>query len=191
LTYRYYNTSTAVGELYNIKNVYLVNTIKTVNGPVTNMNFAGYSTATETRETLKFFVLNFKEKPIKELVFKNNTYVDKDNENLVIKEFDELSLYKVYTHENSNYTLTGVYSVTNGNLSSIGFDPEDEDRFISRRVVLTATDGQVFTFDYAPVINTAQFLYNTISIGNGIYLECAYQEKVVEYDTEEEWLKML
>ena len=175
LTYRFYNQEIAIGEFQNITNVYLTNTIKTLVGPITAT--FNSTTSEESREVIKFFVLNFKEKDIRELIRTgssgNYTYKDRLT-NTTVTNFDELTIYIVYTNNNDTLTEVGAYIVSNGSLSTIGSSQN-----ISTVVQLTVPGGIIMNYSTPPVINTTQFLYNSITMGNGVYLECAYQEKVI------------
>jgi len=86
LTYTYYRTSSVVGSLHDINNVYMCNDVETIIGPIQNRGFSS-STSTEEKEILKFFVVNFKRKQIREIAEENGIYKDLDTDS-TIKQFD-------------------------------------------------------------------------------------------------------
>lgn len=166
LTYQYNRTSVITGELYNIENVYVSNEIKTIIGPAYN-NFTIQQSNDQEEEVLKFYVLNFKRKPIREIAIQNNNYIDIDT-GMPITTFDKLSLYKVQNTEN--------YYYVNGNSLISMTAPEQN---ITIRLVNTNNEEKIFT--EIPILALNEDMYSVIEIGSAVYLECAYQKKVTTY----------
>jgi hypothetical protein len=121
------------------------------------------------REVLKFFVLNIKKKTVRKIYYSSGTYTDESNN--VLTTYDDLCTYEVYNK--SNNTLRGTYISQNHALVSATIDYsvilEDENNFIS-------------SFSEPPLLNLSEHLYRRITLGNGVYAECAYQVKITEYN---------
>ena len=52
---------------------------------------------------------------------------------------------------------------------------------IDTNVTLTLTDGSFITVQKPPIILNLNNQYSAIAFGNGIYLQSAYQSRIVEY----------
>lgn len=186
ITYQYYNTNTLTGSLNNIKNAYLINIIETSIGPwnkdfsstyrediIENSQIVGI----RERKTLKIYTLNFKEKHIVNLYEHNNHYYY-DNEYTSLADDnvfnDKLSVYKI-KKDGDSYEL--IYYDHSGSIhSEYDTDPEV---FVS----LITNEGEQFVFtEIPPAINLNLYSYNSIQIGNGVYLEYACQDKIIEYN---------
>ena len=170
ITYKYYRTDVAIGDFQNISNVYIRNEVETFIGPNTynfNLSIAGQTPS--VREVLKFFVLNIKKKTVRKIYYSSGTYTDESNN--VLTTYDDLCTYEVYNK--SNNTLRGTYISQNHALVSATIDYsvilEDENNFIS-------------SFSEPPLLNLSEHLYRRITLGNGVYAECAYQVKITEYN---------
>lgn len=171
LTYTYYRTSSVVGSLHDINNVYMCNDVETIIGPIQNRGFSS-STSTEEKEILKFFVVNFKRKQIREIAEENGIYRDLDTTS-IIKQFDQLSLYKIddqYYYVNDDGEL-----ITDENVG-----PDDV------KIVLVDRNGFEYRFNEPPILDLNTKIYSSISMGSAVYLECAYQSKITIYKDEEE-----
>ena len=168
LDYWYNDAETLVGEFNNLSRVYIKNEISTVIGP-DSLDFV-YTDELST-EVLKFFVLDFKKKVIKDVVLDNGKYYDIDT-NQEITHFDEISMYRIY---NTNNVLQNTSYYKNGSLHAITGE-------INTSVSLRDTDGHVSSFQEPPVLNLNDNLYTQIAIGNGVVLNAAYQMKIVEYN---------
>ena len=169
LTYEYYRTSAAIGELYNIENVHIRNEIQTIIGPITK-TFAISSAPSEgvaqTEEVLQFFVLNFKHKEIREITENNGNYYDASNNQL--STFDLLCLYKI----NDNYYYASNDGASLQSVSSEGLDT----------IRLVDGSGKETVFNEVPILSLNGQVYSQIQIGAGLYLECAYQAKITTYE---------
>ena len=161
VTYWYNATELLIGDFNHIENIYVRNEIATYVGPNSNITFP-YD---ETRQVLKFFVLDFKKKELITIKRNNNQYTDLNNN--PISHFDDISLYKVYGTNELYYSKNGTLrEITNGTIST--------------SITLTDINNQVTTFAEPPKINLDSNFYKKISIGNGIYFNCAYQIKITE-----------
>ena len=177
LYYWYYRTSVITGELYNIENVYVRNDIKTISGPAIETFHSSNIVDSQTveEEALKFFVLNFHRKPVKEIGLDNGVYYDIDTEEPIPNSALEVTtLYKIddsYHYVVVNPT-TGVKSLS----AAITGGPDD-----NTTIVLTDSNNTTHTFTEPPIINLNEDVYRSIQIGASIYLDCAYQVKVTTY----------
>lgn len=169
LHYKYNNTEILIGDFNNIRSIYIKNQISTTIGPNTlSFNYTDYSSF----QVLKFFVLDFKEKVIKDIIQRaQNVYEDKDT-HTTITQFDDISLYKIY---DTNNNLLRTCYCQNGSLQTI------TNGEIKTTIALVDQDDNVFNFNEPPVLNLNDSFYKSIVIGNGIYLNCAYQVKITEY----------
>ena len=171
MTYQYYRTQAAVGELYNIENVYIRNEIKTIVGPTTETFLKAYYEDVDIEvqeEPLKFFVLNFKQKEVRDIVEDDGHYYDESTGSRIeINNFDTLCLYRI----NSNY-----YYVNNNNLLPINTLLDD---WIT--IKLKDTDNKTIEFKDPPILNLHENFYSSITLGAAYYLECAYQVKITKY----------
>ena len=103
ITYRYDKSSVVYGEFQQLEDVYLTNKVEMIigdaikdfidipNETVYLQNKHIY--VTEQYEVLKIFVLNFKEKQIRNIIKDGNIYKDEDN--IIISSFDDFSLYHI------------------------------------------------------------------------------------------------
>lgn len=169
LHYKYNNTEILIGDFNNIRSIYIKNQISTTVGPNTlSFNYTDYSSF----QVLKFFVLDFKEKVIKDIIQRaQSVYEDKDT-HTTITQFDDISLYKIY---DTNDNLLRTCYCQNGSLQTI------TNGEIKTTITLVDQDDNVFNFNEPPILNLNDSFYKTIIIGNGIYLNCAYQVKITEY----------
>ena len=169
LHYKYNNTEILIGDFNNIRSIYIKNQISTTVGPNTlSFNYTDYSSF----QVLKFFVLDFKEKVIKDIIQRaQNVYEDKDT-HTTITQFDDISLYKIYDTDDN---LLRTCYCQNGSLQTI------TNGEIKTTITLVDQDDNVFNFNEPPILNLNDSFYKTIIIGNGIYLNCAYQVKITEY----------
>lgn len=169
LHYKYNSTEILIGDFNNIRSIYIKNQISTTIGPNTlSFNYTDYSSF----QVLKFFVLDFKEKVIKDIIQRaQNVYEDKDT-HTTITQFDDISLYKIY---DTNNNLLRTCYCQNGSLQTI------TNGEIKTTITLVDQDDNVFNFNEPPVLNLNDSFYKSIVIGNGIYLNCAYQVKITEY----------
>ena len=181
LYYEYYTTVVPVGEYGNIQNVFVKNKICTYNGPWTatfdttdiDLNGTGTSEA-----ILKFFVLNFVRKPIMNLWKRNGSYYDSQNNLVPQSRWDLLSLYHVIDEDNSNREL--YYRVAINESTGINFTQQISS--VDYTVSIKPLHGEIVVFQEIPILNLNDTVYESISIGNGIYLECAYQSRTIVYN---------
>ena len=161
LTYYYNATELLIGDFNHIQNIYVRNEISTYIGPNSSIRFQ-YN---ETSAVLRFFVLDFKKKQVITIKRQNGEYMDLNSN--PITHFDEIALYRI---QNDN----SLYYYKNGSLTRITSGQPDT------TITLTDIEDTVTTFEEPPKINLDSNLYKKITIGNGIYFNCAYQIKITE-----------
>lgn len=173
LTYGYYLSIIQTGEFNSISNVYIQNQIQSYIGPFNEYysqeedlsNVAVGSAA--VKQVLKFFVLDFKKKPIVNLTFKNNKYYNNEEE---IAYFDETSLYEI--HDETANTTSKYYYKDKQLIQVSDFD---------YTIRLVDDKDNEFVFQDIPILNLNDTFYSRIYGANGIWLNCACQVKVTEF----------
>lgn len=185
LTYMYENKKLAVGTFKNITNAYLTTIIKTFNGNNGEFNFGLQNTSTLQQEIIKFYSIKFKQKESKTIYkyLDNGQIVYKDSSNNILAndQFDELLVYEIVdrTSDLANVTAEKFYwnnyefvEFDNGepNTSIILYFEDAEDEEFDQDVILDLTDH----------INEIEHPLLGMWLGNGIFVECAYQVKVIE-----------
>lgn len=175
VTYKYTSNSVQIGELDNIDSIFITNKIESFFGPV-EQDFSGSVVTVDDKvgseEVLKFFVLDFKKKVIKDLVYKNGNYYESNESSAIINHFDQISLYQIF---DANGNQMGKLKYTNAAGDRL-YDVEDENEIW--RIGLTDEEtGEETVFYNPPVVDLNNTFYSQISLGAGIYLNCAYQCK--------------
>ena len=176
LTYNYSTMVQLTGEFNNLNDVYIENKIETAIGPRQGNNFLTFSrgisgnTVNEFIEITKFFVLDFQEKAIIDLVRVGSEYQDSSTNN-TISYFDNIYLYRY----NNNYYL-------GSNSSSLGNQLSADEVASLYRVRLQDEDGVDHIFTHLPILNLDNLFFNQIEIGAGIIFNYAYQRKVTIYN---------
>ena len=181
LFYFYNQTSTVIGDFGNIEAVYIRNDVKTITDPNEHLD-QNYSlppeveSSTQTvEEILKYFVLNFHRKPVKEIGLDNGVYYDIDTEEPIPNSaLEPTTLYKV--DDNYHYVIVDPNTKAKSLSQPITGDPDD-----NATITLTDSDNTEHTFTEPPIINLNGNIYKSIQIGASIYLDCAYQAKVTTY----------
>lgn len=127
---------------------------------------------TEQYEVLKIFVLNFKEKQIRNIIKYGNIY--KDENDIIISSFDDFSLYHVtelHEEDNEEYYCCSK----NGILQNAHYDSFD-----SSVKIITQDEKEINFVKAPPTINLLNEVYKSIELKNGVYLECVYQVKITQ-----------
>ena len=182
ITYRYDKSNVVYGEFQQLEDVYLTNKVEMIIGDAIK-DFSNIPNetvylqnkhiyVTEQYEVLKIFVLNFKEKQIRNIIKDGNAY--KDENNIIISSFDDFSLYHITElneEENEEYYCCSK----NGILQNTHYDSFDSS------VKIITQDGKEINFVKAPpAINLLNEVYKSIELKNGVYLECVYQVKITQ-----------
>ena len=183
LSYTYKTTSTSIGNIYEggrvIDRVYLQTSVRSFyGGPETTTSFEFKDTisSVEKREFIKFLTVYFHKKTPVELFHQSDKYYLKDNPSIEVSSFEEKNLYKIYDAGAGEVYYPAIY-INNSleNLVSIGVDYS---------VGLYNNGELVAGFEEIPFISLTDIEFDEIKVGNGIYFECSYQEKITTYKGE-------
>lgn len=181
MTYNYYLTEVMSGDIYDnayrVSRIYASNVVKTINGPA-SITQVLEDTPQRHKEILRFFVLNFMQKPIITLYTDGTSYFADMALNQPIRYYDRLSLYQI---NGSNV----VYMPTSDTELQPLINENALDRTLHLRDI-NGTDIAPVDFSAIPALNLSNLfdVYSMLTIGNGLYIECAYQELTTEYGEE-------
>ena len=181
LTYNYLISKILSGEVYQeahiVDEVYLQNVIKSYFGNNNDERAISFekiqlkNNNTEQHEILQILTMYFHKKSIIQLNFQNNKYYLRNTPSVEVSSFFEKNIYEIY--QNNNLTRTCVfYNNTLQDINDINYTV----KICQGNTVLT-------DFEETPIISLTTLDFNKIIIGNGIYMECALQEKVTKYKT--------
>ena len=184
IRYFYEETDILVGEFDKVISVNIENKVCTYYGPRIIEN--NYSLTSENNiriktELLRYLVLNFQSKNIKDIYKVGNNYYDNSSRtiqihfadydtcyivhNLNASTFQEISQQKYYLPESRGRNIGNLVSVNN-------FDTS---------ISIMDKDGNSTIFATPPEIDLNNDYYERITLGNGVYLNCAYQVKTTKY----------
>lgn len=187
IDYKYRGTTEQIGEFNNLSNIYLKTVIKTVNGPTSLL--LNSSLPDEIHKLLKIYTLHFQEKEIRKIKreivedqiwyydFTNGQNNNLNNEQILEKDLDELVIYEVYnisTQDPEELNLDGYYYIKNNKLQSV-----KEQGQIDKSINLYPIKGEPSLIPSPPTIDIVQE-YDQIQLGEGVFLDIAYLEKIKE-----------
>ena len=200
LHYTYVINQVAYGQLYNIDNVYVKNRVQTFIGPTT-INF-GEVDVTDTslnaeEHILKFFVLEFKRKDSSIKLYTNGTkFYDNNNRSREYSVYNPLQIYQVVNANGdvhlyeSNDAGTALSLLTNSNNKHTNnnfFTAAQVAAIVPGTITLKTSpdDSEPQVFNEPPVINLDGATdYKIITMEKGVYLNAAYQARIITYTGE-------
>lgn len=175
LTYGYTVKEVQTGDFDYIKDIYIRNEICSYIGPFEkDYNYSapagvGQLGSPPLEQVLKFFVIDFKKKTLRQLTKNGNDYYENG---LKVTNFEETSLYEIYD-EVAKTTSKAYFK--DDTLQFV----EDFDYTIE--LTDANNENNVFIFNEPPVLNLNEAYYSKIKCGNGFWLNCACQIKITEF----------